>query len=66
MSNASFIIDRESAQRQFRLSLVMLVGMAVGAFILGVATPLPQTTQKAAITHDDAVFSGRLVSALEE
>ncbi len=66
MSDAFYsLIDLESARRQARMSIVIVVGMAIGAVILGFATPLPRP-QKATIMDDAAAFSGRLVSLIEE
>jgi hypothetical protein len=66
MSNAYYsVIDHASARRQFRLSIVVVVGMAVGAFILGFATPNPRT-QQTTIKDDGAAFTGRLVSLFEK
>ena len=44
-----------------RTSAVMVLGMAVGAFILGYATPF-NLTSNAMTAHRDDIFSGRLVS----
>lgn len=54
--------DRESARRQFRLSLLLIVAMALSAFVLGFAMPVgsPATTMGAGV--DQTVFSGRLVT----
>ena len=54
--------DRESARRQFRVSLLLIVAMALSAFVLGFAMPVgtPNTTTGAAV--DPTVFSGRLVT----
>ncbi len=66
MSNAYYsVIDPASARRQFRLSVVLVVAMAVAAVILGFATPLPRAP-KATFTNDGAAFSGRLVSLFDE
>jgi hypothetical protein len=66
MSNAYYsVIDHASARRQFRLSIVVVVGMAVGAFILGFATPIHQAP-KAMTLDDGAAFTGRLVSLFEK
>ncbi|MCX7900365.1 MAG: hypothetical protein N2444_09850 [Methylocystis sp.] len=52
--------DRDSARRQFRLSVLLVAAMAMAAFVLGFALPIstPKTQQ---IASDDS-FSGRLVS----
>ena len=62
MSNAYYsVIDPASARRQFRLSIAIAAAMAVGAFVLGFATPIHQAP-KATTLDDGAAFSGRLVS----
>jgi len=55
--------DRDSARRQLRVSAVLVVAMAVAAFILGFAMPIhaPQPAKSTAIMHDSA-FTGRLLS----
>jgi hypothetical protein len=66
MSDAFYSVSNlESVRRQCRLSIVILLGMAIGAFILGFATPITPA-QKATIADDGAAFSGRLVSLIEE
>ena len=66
MSDAfNSITDRESWRRQFHLSVLMVIGMAIGAFIWGFATPITHA-QKATIVNDGAPFSGRLVSLIDE
>ncbi len=66
MSDAFYsLIDLESARGQARMSIVIVLGMAIGAVVLGFATPLHQA-QKATILDDGAAFSGRLVSLIEE
>ena len=66
MSDAfNSITDRESWRGQFHLSVLMVIGMAIGAFILGFATPIAHA-QKATIVNDGAPFSGRLVSLIDE
>jgi hypothetical protein len=66
MSNAYYsVIDPASARRQFGLSIVLVVSMAIGAFILGFATPNLRT-QQTTIKDDGAAFSGRLVSLFEK
>ena len=65
MSNAYYsVIEPASARRQFRLSIAIVVGMALGAFIFGFATQLHQAP-KATTLGVDAAFSGRLVSFAE-
>ena len=66
MSNAYYsVIDHASARRQFRLSVAIVVGMAVGAFALGFAKPIPQAPT-ATTLDDGAAFTGRLVSLFEK
>ncbi|HEY8136813.1 MAG TPA: hypothetical protein VIF61_03160 [Methylocystis sp.] len=65
MSNAYYsVIEPASARRQFRLSIAIVVGMAVGALILGFATQINQAP-KATALDDGAAFNGRLVSFAE-
>ncbi|PPD43062.1 MAG: hypothetical protein CTY15_11215 [Methylocystis sp.] len=56
--NRSF--DRESARRQFRVSVLLVVAMATAAFVLGFA--LPVNTSQNVGTVAGSEFSGRLVS----
>ncbi len=66
MSNAYYsVIDPAAARRQFRLSIAVVVAMAIGAFILGFATQNPRT-QQTTIMDDGAAFSGRLISLFEK
>jgi hypothetical protein len=66
MSDAFYsLVDLEAARRQARMSIVIVAATVIGAFILGFATPIPQT-QKATILDDGGAFSGRLVSLIEE
>ncbi|MGA8169912.1 MAG: hypothetical protein WB816_03635 [Methylocystis sp.] len=66
MSNAYVtVMEPETARRQFRLSVTLVAAMALAACVLGFATPIPQTG-KVTITNDDAPFSGRLVSLIDE
>jgi hypothetical protein len=53
--------DRESARRQFRVSILLVAAMAVAAFVLGFALPL-NPSQNSAPVADNPAFSGRLVS----
>ncbi len=53
--------DRESARRQFRVSILLVAAMAMAAFILGFALPL-NPGQNATPVADNPAFSGRLVS----
>jgi len=52
---------RESVREQVRMSAIMILGMAIGAFILGFVAPI-DLTPRAAIADHDAVFTGRLLS----
>jgi hypothetical protein len=52
----------EAARRQFRVSLFMVIGLALAALLAGVVTP--PAPQRAAMT-DDTVFTGRLVAVSE-
>lgn len=53
--------DRESARRQFRVSILLVAAMAFAAFVLGFALPInaSQNTSQAA---GNGQFAGRLVS----
>ncbi len=53
---------RESARRQFRISLFMVIALAVGAFLAGLVTPTAPA-RDAATLDDDSSFVGRLVAA---
>ncbi len=53
--------DRESARRQFRVSLLLVAAMAFAAFVLGFALPI-NSAQNATQTAGHDQFSGRLVS----
>jgi hypothetical protein len=53
--------DRESARRQFRVSIFLVVAMASAAFVLGFALPINQGSNPLP-SADSAAFSGRLVS----
>jgi hypothetical protein len=55
--------DRDSARRQFQVSAVLVVAMAIAAFVLGFALPIdsPRSTKSAPIA-DDSGFTGRLVA----
>lgn len=62
MSNAyCSVIEPRSARRQFRLSVGLMLCIAIGAVILGFATQTHQP-QKAIIVDDGGAFTGRLVS----
>jgi hypothetical protein len=66
MSNTLIAIRGLDSMRQtLRMSVVMLLGMAMGAFILGYATPV-HLTPKAIIADHDDVFSGRLVTGVAQ
>ncbi|MFY9627955.1 MAG: hypothetical protein WAK03_07360 [Methylocystis sp.] len=55
--------DRESARRQFRVSLMLVAAMGLAAFVLGFSQPLTgQVPAKQTATGTDSGFSGRLVS----
>lgn len=55
--------DRDSARAQFRVSLFLVVAMALGAFVLGFALPVNAPAQKAMpVATDGGVFPGRLVT----
>lgn len=53
--------DRESARRQFRVSILLVVAMASAAFVLGFALPI-NSAQKPTPVADNGAFSGRLVT----
>ena len=53
--------DRESARRQFRVSILLVAAMATAAFVLGFALPINSTSQTAH-GSDSAQFAGRLIS----
>ena len=57
------ICGRESVREQLRMSAIMVLGMAIGAFILGFVTPI-NLTPRATIADHDTAFSGRLVSGV--
>ncbi|MBI1867596.1 MAG: hypothetical protein HYS06_04785 [Methylocystis sp.] len=59
--------DPESARRQLRVSLVLVVAMAFAAFVLGFALPLnaPHSSRVTPVTTDSGDFSGRLVTINE-
>ncbi len=54
-----------SAAQTLRLSAILVLGMAVGAFILGCATPI-NLTPKAMIADRDGIFSGRLINDFDQ
>jgi hypothetical protein len=53
--------DPESARRQFRMSMLLVVAMAVAAFILGFALPMFSVGSPTPAA-DSPEFSGRLVN----
>ncbi len=53
--------DRESARRQFRVSVLLVAAMATAAFLLGFALPINSAHQSTSVA-DHTEFSGRLVS----
>lgn len=53
--------DRESARRQFRVSILLVAAMAVAAFVLGFALPVNPGPSTAPVA-DSAPFAGRLVA----
>jgi hypothetical protein len=53
--------DRESARRQFRVSILLVAAMATAAFVLGFALPINSPSNPAQVV-DSAAFAGRLVS----
>jgi hypothetical protein len=64
MSNTLIAIrGLDSMRETLRMSVILVLGMAVGAFILGLATPL-QLTPKAMIADQGDAFSGRLVTSV--
>jgi len=66
VSHTFFAIrGRHAVREQLRMSAIMALGMAIGAFVLGFTTPI-SLTPRAMIVDHDAAFSGRLVSGLEE
>ncbi|ARN80060.1 hypothetical protein [Methylocystis bryophila] len=54
---------RDSVREKLRLSALMVVGLALGAFILGFMTTTTLTPKATLAGHID-VFSGRLVTGL--
>jgi hypothetical protein len=53
--------DRESARRQFRVSILLVVAMATAAFVLGFALPI-NSAQNTPTVADTAALSGRLLN----
>ncbi len=55
--------DRESARRQFHMSVVLVAAMALAAFVLGFLSPVtPRQPLKQTAIATDSQFSGRLVT----
>jgi hypothetical protein len=54
--------DRESARRQFRVSILLVAAMATAAFVLGFALPINSAQKASTPIAANAEFSGRLVS----
>ena len=56
--------DRDSARRQFRVSLLLVAAMATAAFVLGFALPIGSTSapKSTPVATDSGVFAGRLVT----
>lgn len=54
--------DRESARRQFRVSILLIIAMALSAFVLGFAMPVGTPATQPNAAADKAGFSGRLVT----
>ena len=55
--------DPESARRQLRMSVMLVIAMGFAAFVLGFASPIDaQKPVKHATAIEDSGFSGRLVS----
>ena len=55
--------DPESARRQLRVSITLVVAMAIAAFVLGFVSPIGgQYSAKQTKVAPDSGFSGRLVS----
>jgi hypothetical protein len=60
------LADRESARRQFRISLFMVIALAAGAVLAGLVTPAAPAKDAVALDavalDDGAAFTGRLVA----
>lgn len=54
--------DRESARRQFRVSLLLIIAMALSAFVLGFAMPVGGPITASETAKDNPGFTGRLVT----
>lgn len=53
--------DRDSARRQFRVSLFLVIAMASAAFVLGFALPMEGAGKGQPVAADSA-FTGRLTT----
>jgi hypothetical protein len=54
-------VYRESARRQFRLSVMLVACMAVAAFVVGFANPI-SSPHNAINVDGDSTFTGRLTA----
>ncbi len=54
--------DREPARHQFRVSILLIIAMAVSAFVLGFAMPVSSPAKTADAAVDNGGFAGRLVT----
>lgn len=54
--------DRESARRQFRVSVLLIIAMALSAFVLGFAMPVGNQSSQTNSDKLTSGFSGRLVT----
>jgi hypothetical protein len=59
--------DRESARRQLHLSIILVLAMALAAFILGFVSPINSKYQQNRIVlAPDSEFSGRLITGEDQ
>jgi hypothetical protein len=66
MSHAFYTEDyRESVRRQFRVSVALVVLMAIGALASGFAAAI-NVPQNARNFEDNGVFIGRLVATVDQ
>ena len=65
MSNAYTMVPQD-ARRQLRMSIGLVLCMAIGAVAVGFATHPHQQPRKAVLVDEAGVFSGRLVSLNEK